>query len=153
MNATLHSMLRPFGLDVIRGCNTMRHVATTMPDIIMFTGFIPTSQKKAIIGTQVKITGCNIYNNVNYIDANLGTSGIRGVAIYVKNNLKCDEVKLNSNFDDNVWVEISLRSKDILLCGCIYRSPTKEKAHIAESTMKICKVISEAAHNDKTPTF
>ena len=26
----LHSMLRPFGRDVIRGCNAMQHVATTM---------------------------------------------------------------------------------------------------------------------------
>ena len=56
---------------------------------------------------------------------------------------------MNSKIDDHVWVEISLRCKDRLLCGCIYRSPTKEKALIVESTLKICEVISEAVqrHN------
>ena len=83
-------------------------------------------QKKPILESQVKLTGYDIYANFNYNDENLGTSGIRGVAIYVKNNLKCEEVKVNSKIDDHVWVEISLRCKDRLLCGCIYRSPTKK---------------------------
>ena len=87
-------------------------IASNEPDIMMFTEVTPKAQKKPILETQVKITVYDIYNNFNHIDANIGTSGIRGATIYVKNNLKYDEVKLNSNFDDHVWVEISLRSKD-----------------------------------------
>ena len=119
-------------------------IASNEPDIMMFTEVIPKAQKKPILESQVKLTGYDIYTNFNYDDENLGTSGIRGVAISVKNNLKCDEVKVNSKIDDHVRVEISLRCKDRLQCGVVYRSPTKEKALIVESTLKICEVISEA---------
>ena len=46
-------------------------------------------------------------------------------------------------FDDHVWVEINLRKDDRLLYGCIYRSPTNEKAGATENTTKVRQLIAE----------
>ena len=59
------------------------------------------------------------------------------------------EVSLQSQFDDHIWVEIGLQNGDSLLCGCIYRSPTKEKQSTIESTTK-CKFIAEATQRNNT---
>ena len=48
-----------------------------------------------------------------------------------------NEVKLRNEYADQVWVELSLRNKDNLLCGCIYRSPTKERVSTIETMTKI----------------
>ena len=69
----------------------------------------------------------------------------RGVAIYVKDDLYVNEVKLNTDFKDHLWVEIRLSSNDSILCGCIYRSPTKEKEATLESTDQICEILAKAS--------
>ena len=81
---------------------------------------------------------------------NLGTSGIRGVAIYIKENLISKEVKLSSIFEGHVWVEIKLTNNEILLCGCVYRSPTKLKNEITDITLKVSQVITEASLRNPT---
>ena len=116
-------------------------IAGIEPDIMLLSEVIPKAQKHPILDTQVKLKGYNIYTNFNHTDNNLGASGIRGVVIYVKDNIKCEEVKLKSVYVDQVWVELSLRNKDKLLCGCICRSPTKERASTIETTTKICEII------------
>ena len=68
-------------------------------------------------------------------------SGIRGVAIYVNSELITKEVRLESQFRDEVWVEISLSNKDSLLCGCMYRSPTGDRNSAIESTKGVSKMI------------
>ena len=123
-------------------------IASDEPDIMLFTEVIPKAQKNPIFESQLEIKGYELFKNFNNTDTNLGSSGIRGVAIYVKDNLNCKEIELNSVFWDHVWVEISLKRGDKLLCGCIYRSPTKEKAAIMESTKKVGEVISEAAERN-----
>ena len=90
-------------------------IAGIEPDIMLLSEVIPKAQKHPILETQVKLKGYNIYTNFNHTDNNLGASGIRGVVIYVKDNIKCEEVKLKSVYVDQVWVELSLRNKDKLL--------------------------------------
>ena len=125
-------------------------IASDDPDIMLFTEVIPKAQKNPISETQMIIKGYEIYKNFEYSDTNLGASGIRGVAIYVKDYINCKEIKFQSVFDDHVWIEISLRNGDNLLCGCIYRSPTKEKTATIESTAKVCEVISEAIQKNSS---
>ena len=72
---------------------------------------------------------------------------VSGVAIYVKDNLYFKEVQLKSIYDDHVWVEIRLMNGDSLLCGCIYRSPAKDRT---ESTKNVCDIISEAVHRNNS---
>ena len=95
-------------------------IASDEPDIMLFTEVIPKAQKNPIFESQLEIKGYELFKNFNNTDTNLGSCGIRGVAIYVKNNINCKEIKLNNLFRDNICVEISLRKGDKLLCGCIY---------------------------------
>ena len=68
----------------------------------------------------------------------------RTTAIYVKYKLICREIKLRGVFEDHVWAEISLKSKDTLLCGCTYRNPTVDKLSTMESTSTVCELIKGA---------
>ena len=81
---------------------------------------------------------------------NLGASGIRGVAIYVKDHVNAREVSFTSDFKDHVWVEIDLTEQESLLCGCIYRSPNKDKTATLESTRYVCDIISKAVERNNT---
>ena len=119
-------------------------IAEKSPDIMMFTEVIPKAQKNPVSETQVEIEGYQLFHNFNFTDENLGASGIRGVAIYVKENIPCEEVKLQSSLCDHVWVKISLVNYDKLLCGCVYRSPLNDKDVTKDSTSKVCSVIKEA---------
>ena len=64
--------------------------------------------------------------------------------IYVKEELEADEIKLPTEYEDHLWVEVKLKNNDRLLCGCIYRSPTKD------TTEKVCEIISEAIQRNNT---
>lgn len=47
----------------------------------------------------------------------------RGCAIFVKQNLTATKVSFTIDFKESIWCHLSLKGKDKLLCGCIYRSP------------------------------
>ena len=52
---------------------------------------------------------------------NLGASGIRGTAIYVKSGIASYEVKIeNTQHKDQVWVEIPLKDDEKLLFKTLY---------------------------------
>ena len=104
------------------------------PHIIMISEVIPKGQIHPIEAVCVNIQGYNFHLNFDLSDRNLGGSGIRGVAIYVKDDLITDEIAFTTVYKDHVWVEIRLANAEKLLCGCIYRSPTKEKEATKEST-------------------
>ena len=61
---------------------------------------------------------------------------------------------ITESSDDEYCIDIiyvnDCDRKDRLLCDCIYRSPTKEKALIVQSTIKICEVISEDVQRQLT---
>ena len=119
-------------------------IAAREPDVMLLTEVIPKAQKHSIQETQEKLKGYDIYTTFNDTDGNLSASGIRGVAIFVKENIKCVEIKLKNEYADQVWVELGLRNKDHLLCGCIYRSPTREGFSTIETRTEVCETINEA---------
>ena len=69
-------------------------------------------------------------------------------AIYVKEDLNASEVTFCTEFKDHIWVEIPLTKKHLLLCRCIYRSPTKEKDVMLKSMQQVCDLIKEGVRND-----
>ena len=71
-------------------------IASNEPDIMLFTEVIPKAQIHPILEPMVTIKGYEMYKNFNHTDSNLGASGIRGVAIYVKDTLISDELSSNS---------------------------------------------------------
>ena len=125
-------------------------IASSKPDLMIFTEVLPKAQIKPIQEPQLKIKGYDEYLNFIHSDSNLGKSGIRGVAIYINDDLQSKEIKLSSPYRDHVWVEINLLNDDSLLCGCIYRSPTNEKSLSIETTTKVCKLMEEATMKDNT---
>ena len=55
---------------------------------MVFTEVIPKAQKNKIEKSRLSIDGYELYTNFKFTEENLGASGKRGVAIYVKNDLK-----------------------------------------------------------------
>ena len=125
-------------------------IADKKPDIMLFTEVIPKAQINPIHETQIKIDGYEHYSNFNFTDSNLGSSGIRGVVIYVKESLNCKEVKPATVYKDHVWVELSQGKKESLLCGCVYRRPTKENEETKKTTEDVCKVLNEMNNQGKS---
>jgi len=67
------------------------------------------------------------------------TNGIHGVAIFVSHKLSTTEVNFDqNNFKDHLWIKIHLKGIDVLLIGCIYRSPYGD---IVNSTTSICDLL------------
>ena len=66
----------------------------------------------------------------------------RGVAIYVRDNIKADYCYplLNDDFKESVWCEIRMNSKDKLLIGGIYKSPNSD----AVNHEQLNKLITQA---------
>ena len=119
-------------------------IADDVPDIIIITEVIPKAQKHPIHEPLLNLPGFEKFTNFKFTEENLGASGKRGVAIYVNEKLDTEIVNLRSSYDDHVWVKIKLRNNDSLLCGCIYRTPSKENGKVVETTKAVCDVIAEA---------
>ena len=120
------------------------------PDIMLLTEIIPKAQRNEIHEAQLNVPGYEKFVNFKFSDQHLGASGKRGVAIYAKEELDTEEIKLNTDYADHLWVEVTLRNKDILLCGCVYRSPSKDKDAENRTTQEICEIISKAALRNNT---
>ena len=120
-------------------------IADDEPDVMMITEVIPKAQKHPISDTQLNIEGYKVYKNFQNVDLNLGASGMRGVAIYVKNNLRSNEVTPEiAQHNDQLWIEIELLGRDKLLCGCMYRSPSNNKEKSRENAGLISHSITKA---------
>ena len=125
-------------------------IAGNEPNIMIITEVIPKAQINPIEAPLLEIEGCDHYLNFEISNMNLGASGIRGVAIYVKEDLHVNEVTFDTDFMDHLWVEISLTDGKSLLCGCIYSSPTKEKAATVNSTNKVCDLLLKTVERENT---
>ena len=89
---------------------------------MLFTEVIPKAQRNPIFESQLNMPGYECYVNFKFTERDLGASGKRGVAIYVKSDIQSDEINLGTPYDDQIWVKIKLRGQDSLLCGCVYRT-------------------------------
>ena len=53
----------------------------------------------------------------------------RGVILYTHKSLKAISITLNTHFQESVWEEMPLNSKDAMLVGIIYRGPGSSEAN------------------------
>ena len=120
------------------------------PDIIMITEVIPKAQLNPIEASLLEIDGYATHTNFDPSEANLGASGIRGVAIYTKEDLCVNVVDFTTDFKDHIWAEIHLSDHDSLLIGCIYRSHTREKDATLNSILQVCELLSKAVERKNT---
>ena len=83
------------------------------------------------------------------LENNSESDGLRGVAIYVKNNLPSQDVQIDhTNYRDHVWVEIKINDNDILLCGCIYRSPSGDKEVASRSILEMGNILVQSVKRE-----
>jgi hypothetical protein len=76
----------------------------------------------------------------------LGSSGIRGIAVFIANKIVANETTIvGQDFSEQLWLEISLKDEDSLLLGCIYRSPSGSLPEQKEATSQPCRLFSLGA--------
>ena len=122
-------------------------IADDRPDIILITEVIPKKQTNPITQALLDIDDYKCSLNFEPDDANLGASGIRGVAIYSKETLGAIDVDISTNgFHDHVWIEIPSENHDSVLIGCVYRSPSNDSDSngCMRSTKEITQLINNA---------
>ena len=100
-------------------------VAGNEPDLILLTEVIPKAQVHPIPLATLSLPGYTMYLNFEPGQQNLGSSGHRGIGIFVNEKWRATKVSSPSpTFEEHLLVSIPLKKQDQLLVGCIYRSPS-----------------------------
>ena len=100
-------------------------IADKESDLILVTEVIPKAQVNPISPALLAISGYTMYTNFDPCTKNLGSCGIRGIAVFTCLSLHVSEVSLHQfGYKDHLWIEVSLSGSDKLLVGCLYRSPS-----------------------------
>ena len=111
-------------------------ISGSEPDIILISEILPKAHSHTLTKAGLSLPGYTIFTN---FDLDLLTDGIRGVAIFVLHKLSATEVNFDKNdFKDHLWIKIHLNGTDVLLIGCIYRSPSGD---IVNSTTSVCDLL------------
>jgi hypothetical protein len=50
--------------------------------------------------------------------------------VYINEQLKAEELKIVSNYQESEWIKLKLKGSDELLVGCIYKSPNSDKENL-----------------------
>ena len=126
-------------------------IADSPPDIIMITEVIPKAQVLPIPQARLAIPGYSMYLNFEADMTDLGNLGIRGVAIFIKENIGANAISLlETSSVENLWLNIKIQGNDNLLLGCIYRSPSGNSAAQRESTEQVCELLRDAASRNNS---
>jgi len=93
------------------------------PDIIAITEVKPKNCRYTLQPADYLIEG------YSHFTCNLEKEATRGIIIWVINKFEAVEVNIGSDFEESIWLDVSLAGKDHLICGCIYRSPHSTPAN------------------------
>ena len=114
-------------------------VAQDEPDLFLLTEVIPKAQVNPIPPAVLSIPGYQLYLNFDPSGCNLGSRGQRGIAIFSKTSIKVTQVYFPTFQNiEQLWLEIATQSSELLLVGCIYRSPS---AHGPASTSNLVELL------------
>lgn len=111
------------------------------PDIIMLTETIPKAQRLPIAPALLSIPGYTLHANFDPSQSNLGTSGQRGICVYISSVFEVVEHSWPSQGVEHLWCELELVGRDRLLIGCVYRSPS---ANIQDSVQQLGVIFRQA---------
>ena len=99
-------------------------IAGREPDIILITEVIPKAQVLPLAPVLLAIPGYTLFTNFSHDERDLGRK-CRGLAVYIHYGLSALEVEMSrSRLVEHLWLQVNLRGSDILLIGCLYRSPS-----------------------------
>lgn len=83
--------------------------------------------------------------NYNMFYLNLDNNEGRGLLMYIHEEINAEEVKLETNFEENLFVKIKTSKNESILVGLIYRSPSENSN---EKNEQLRKLINEAVNMD-----
>ena len=114
----------------------MANVKAHQPDIIAVTEVLPKYQRRkdeTIQDAELEINDYDCFKT--------GPKG-RGVCIYVRKHLRAVQVDelVDDDFKESMWCEAQLKDRDVLLFGCIYRSPSST----AENCQRLNQLVNKA---------
>ncbi len=108
------------------------------PDIVAVQEILPKNTTIEPEKQTFEIEGYELYVN----DHNWK----RGVCLYIKHGIPCNQVEIFKEYEESVWCEIKLRGSDKLLVGSVYKSPSSN----ADNTKKLNEMLNQVA--DKKPS-
>ena len=127
--------------------NELQERIITDKPIIIAVSEVKPKNSKNMTEADYKIEGYTL-NTVN-IETNPSTG--RGIIIYTHNSLDKStiQITMNNQFKEACLLEIRLRGGDILLFGCIYRSPTPTSDFIEnnENLNRLLKTICTKSYS------
>ncbi len=103
------------------------------PDVIMLTEVLPKNSETKMTKASIQIKGFELFTNIE------DEENIRGLSLYISNNLKVEEAKFSTISKENMWCTLKLKDNDKLLLGCIYRSPSTNN----DNTQSLCNLLQE----------
>ena len=107
------------------------------PDVIVLSEVLPKVLKYPINPVCMVLPNYNMYLSFDPLSPEFG-SGKRGLAIYVREDMQCREVRFsNQDFNESMWLEITIWKEGTLLIGAIYRSPGSH----TNNNEALCKIM------------
>ncbi len=103
------------------------------PDIIILIEVLPNNSETKTTKASIQIKGFQLFPNIE------DEENIRGLALYISNNLKVEDAKFSTISKDNTWCTLNLKDNDKLLLVCIYRSPRTNN----DNTQSLCNLLQE----------
>ena len=102
-------------------------ISDNPPDVMLLTECIPKAQRLPIAPALLAVPGYKVklFTNFDLNASNLGSSGMRGTCVYVRDGLQATEIAYTDAISiEQLWIKIRLRGTDSLVADCLYRSPS-----------------------------
>ena len=96
-------------------------IKDNIPNIIGITEVKNKNKQSEIVLAEYTL---DVSSNFCLFQKNLDTDKGRGLIMYIDQSLNAVEVKMQTNFEENLFVKIALSKADKLLVGLIYTSPS-----------------------------
>ena len=114
-------------------------IEVNQPDIIAISEVYPKVQGHHIQSAELQLDGFDCFT---------ADQEGRGVCIYTRKWMKATAVNslTGSDFSESVWCETRLKNNDILLIGCVYRSPNSSQ----DNNDRLMDLISMACNMNKS---
>jgi hypothetical protein len=113
------------------------------PDIIAITEVKPKNCRYRVTEANYTIPNYKLWQK--NIDNNCG----KGIIMYTKNGIPCQEVVIDDKFSEQLWMEIPINIQDKILIGCIYRSNSGTR----DNNDNLLRSISTAAEQNYRHTI
>jgi len=125
-------------------------IAEDPPAFIIITEVIPKAQKSPLFMSTIHLDAYDAYLNFDPDQHDLGASGSRGIAVFVRKSLNITVRELDYGqvgFQEQLFLDCTYNGSEELTIGCIYRSPSGDQV---DSTNRLCELLTTVC-NRKPP--